>query len=73
MASKAELQSRLEEINALIASGEESVRDSDGKSATYRSMDDLMRAKASIESQLGANNGKRRRHLARSVMVSRGL
>jgi hypothetical protein len=43
----------LDAINAAIASGELTVRHN-GREVTYRSLDDLMKAKRTIESELNA-------------------
>lgn len=47
-------QTDLDSINAAIASGELSIRSSDGKQVTYRSMDDLLKARALAEGDIAA-------------------
>lgn len=44
----------LARIDRVIAAGELTVRFADGKSVTYRSMDELMRAKSQIAGELAA-------------------
>jgi len=48
-------QSDLDGINAAIASGELTVRSSDGKQIAYRSMEELKEARGIIEGDLAAN------------------
>lgn len=45
-------QADLDAVNAALASGELSVRASDGKQVTYRSVDELLRAKRVIEAEI---------------------
>ena len=52
-------QSDLDAVKAAIASGELSVKHN-GREVTYRSMDDLLKAKASIENELAASHSGRR-------------
>lgn len=54
-------QTDLDTIKSAIASGELSVRLSDGRETVYRSMADLMRAKTMIESEIGVDGGATRR------------
>lgn len=44
----------LDNVNAAIASGELRVRSSTGSEVIYRSMDDLLKARAAIEADLAA-------------------
>lgn len=41
-------------IDAAIASGELSIRSADGKTVTYRSMDELLKARAVMQADLAA-------------------
>lgn len=52
-------QSDLDAINAALASGELSARSSDGKQVTYRSVDELMKAKGVVEAELAAASAPR--------------
>ncbi|MCD8514638.1 MAG: hypothetical protein LRY31_01090 [Burkholderiaceae bacterium] len=54
-------QSDLDAINAAIASGELTVRSSDGKQITYRSVSELLQARQTIEADLAANRTNRPR------------
>lgn len=47
-------QTDLDAINAALASGELSIRSSDGKQVTYRTVDELIRAKRVVEAELAA-------------------
>lgn len=47
-------QADLDAINRVIAAGELTVRFADGKMITYRSTDDLMRARSTIKGELEA-------------------
>ena len=67
-----ELKARLEEVESLISNGLTDARDSDGKSASYRSLDDLNKMKAQLLGELSSKKGTRR-HMGRTILVSRGL
>jgi hypothetical protein len=54
-------QPDLNAINAAIASGELTIRSSDGKQITYRSMDELLKARQAIEADLAAKRTHRHR------------
>lgn len=49
-------QTDLDAVNKALASGELSVRSSDGKQLTYRSVDELLKAKGVIEAELASNS-----------------
>lgn len=49
-------QSDLEGIHAAIASGELSIRTSDGKQVTYRSIDELLKAKDAILAEIASTS-----------------
>lgn len=72
MTTKAEITSRLAEVEELIANGLTSARDSDGKSVSYRTLDDLYKMKEQLLAQLRNTQGYRRNR-GRSILVSRGL
>jgi hypothetical protein len=63
-------QSDLDAINAAIASGELTVRSSDGKQVTYRSMDELLKARQTIEGDLAANRTQQRVRTGRFVFTT---
>lgn len=50
-------QDDLDRIKATIASGRLTVRDSDGRMTTYRSMSELRQAKDEIENELAGSSG----------------
>lgn len=72
MATKAEITARLAEVEGLIANGLTGARDSDGKSVTYRTLGDLYKMKEQLLNQLRNAKGTRR-HMGRTILVSRGL
>ena len=72
MRSIAQLNAEIAKIDQLIADGVTNARDSDGKSVSYRSLDDLNKARAQLVEQLRNTEGKRR-PLGRCISVSRGL
>lgn len=43
-------------VDAAIASGELTIRAADGKTVTYRSMDELLKARAVMQAELAAAN-----------------
>lgn len=47
-------QTDLDNINTAIASGELSVRGANGSMVTYRSVDELLKARAQVEADLAA-------------------
>lgn len=53
-------QTDLDNINAAIAVGELTVRSANGTQVTYRSMDDLLKARATIQSDLAAASASNR-------------
>lgn len=63
-------QSDLDSINSAIASGELSVRFADGRETVYRSIADLLRAKAAVEAGLGVDGGATKR--IRQVRMTSG-
>jgi hypothetical protein len=50
-------QTDLDAVKAAIASGERRVRFADGRETEYRSVDELKKAKAAIEAELGIDSG----------------
>ncbi|MGB3068450.1 MAG: hypothetical protein WBC18_07880 [Ottowia sp.] len=50
-------QTDLDNVNAAIASGELRVRSSNGSEVSYRSIEELLKARAMIEADLAANVG----------------
>lgn len=72
MANRIELMNKIKEIDNLIASGITNARDADGKSVTYRSLDDLHKMKERLTSELRSAKGYRR-PMGRTILVSRGL
>lgn len=52
-------QTDLDAINAALASGELSARSSDGKQITYRSVDELLKAKGVVEAELASASSAR--------------
>jgi hypothetical protein len=51
--------SDLDAIKAAIATGELSVRTSDGRQVTYRDLSDLLQAKAAIEAEIASTSACR--------------
>jgi hypothetical protein len=51
--------SDLDAIKAAIATGELSVRTSDGRQVTYRDLSDLLQAKAAIEAEIASTSASR--------------
>lgn len=49
-------QTDLDSINAAIASGELSIRSSDGKQVTYRSIDELMKARDAVLAEIASTS-----------------
>lgn len=47
-------------VDAAIASGELTIRAADGKTVTYRSMDELLKARAVMQAELAAANHRPR-------------
>lgn len=52
-------QTDLDSINAAISSGELSIRSSDGKQVTYRSIDELLKARQLAIDDIAAASGGR--------------
>lgn len=52
-------QTDLDAINSALATGELSVRSSDGKQVTYRSVDELIKAKGVVEAELASASASR--------------
>lgn len=53
-------QSDIDTLDLAIKSGELSVRFSDGREVTYRSISDLQKARAMMQSEVGTATGTRR-------------
>jgi len=68
-----QLQSQLNDLNEAIYSGVLESKDADGKMIQYRNMDDMMRAKKSLENLLGAATGKKRRGRGMAIRTCRGI
>ncbi len=49
-------QTDLDQINAAIASGELSIRTSDGKQVTYRSIDELIKARDAVLAEIASTS-----------------
>lgn len=72
MPTRIELMQKIAEVDDLIASGVTTARDADGKSVTYRSLDDLKKMRDDLVGQLREKTGTRRR-IGRCILVGRGL
>jgi len=68
--SVAELKKRLAHLNAAIHSGERTITAPDGASVTYRSFDDMLRARRDIEAQLDAAAARPRMGVIRATFAT---
>lgn len=59
MGTQAELIQRLEDLRAAIATGASEVRYSDGRSTTFRSLDEMRGVASDLEAQIAATAGAR--------------
>lgn len=64
--STPELQQRLARLNAAIHSGERTISMQDGRSVTYRSMDEMLAARRDLEAQLAPQGSRRRAVVVRA-------
>ena len=72
MATLEQLQARLEALDVAIASGVLRV-EHNGRSVTYQSLADLLRARALVESQIAELNGTSRRRVRYAYQSDKGL
>ena len=57
MSTPAELNTRLDRLNAAIHSGERTVVLEDGSSVTYRSLDEMIAARRDLHAQIASASG----------------
>jgi hypothetical protein len=60
MSTLAELNTRLNRLNAAIDSGERTVALDDGSSVTYRSLDEMMATRRDLQTRIAAASGSGR-------------